>query len=316
MWWVLGVLCAAILAAVGDMVSDEIRGRLDRVPMWLARQACRTLPSPTREDRLEEWTAELAAILDRRGADTLPVTRLIVGIRFAAGLFTAAPRIRGRHRRTARPLRLVAGFLAVAASAVNVPLGNLVLLGLFVWLAWSIRRRPLLTRHDLLILLPMAAIALSSLIRFVTAVPMPLIVGVTTTSLLLIQPWFVVAHTARFGPVPGWLRGAAMLVAVVLIPLYAVMPRPLPSAAVIVLIAAVAVPTFIAGGRLLAMGRPALAAGAAVSLLGLAVLALGLPVVLGNSALMTPSRLFAVLAAVAVLRSARTAEPVTAVSPG
>jgi hypothetical protein len=313
LWWLLGVLCAAIAAAVGDMVNEEIRGRLDRVPMWLARQACRALPSPIRADRLEEWTAELAAILDRRGADKLPVTRLIVGIRFAVGLFAAVPRIHGRHRRAPRPLRAVAGFAAVAVAAVNVPLGNLVLLGLFAWLAWSIRRRWLPARHHLFVLLPMATIALSSLVQFVTLLPMA--VHAATTSLLLIQPWFVVAHTARYRPVPVWLRSTAVLVALILIPLYAMMPRPLSFEAVAGVVVAVTVPTFVAGAHLLAMGRPGLVVGAAVSLLGLAVLALGLPTLLANPALTTPSRLFAVLAAVAVLRSTRTAEPVTAVSP-
>jgi hypothetical protein len=86
-------LFAAALATVGtvlgDLVSAEVRHRLDRIPMQIVALAARRLPPLVREDRAQEWAAELAAILEQRGASKLPITRLVIGLRFAFGIWSS-----------------------------------------------------------------------------------------------------------------------------------------------------------------------------------------------------------------------------------
>ena len=88
LWGILGFLTAA---AIGDIFSEEIRGRLDRLPHALISLTARRLPPDVRDDLTEEWTAELHEIL--RGAEALPVTRLYRGTRYALGLLRVAPSI-------------------------------------------------------------------------------------------------------------------------------------------------------------------------------------------------------------------------------
>jgi hypothetical protein len=91
-WWLAGTAGALLVLAAGDLVSEEIRARLDRLPYGLLRLARRRLPAELRETvHDQEWAPELEHILRRAGA--LPVTRLIAGTRFALGLATRAPRI-------------------------------------------------------------------------------------------------------------------------------------------------------------------------------------------------------------------------------
>jgi hypothetical protein len=104
---VLGVLLAAastlLIVAVGDLVSEEVRSRLDRLPHVLLRLAAWRLPAELREDRLAEWTGELHQFL--RGTEALPVTRLVRGIRYAAGLLQVAPTVGGRLMPSAQAIR-------------------------------------------------------------------------------------------------------------------------------------------------------------------------------------------------------------------
>jgi hypothetical protein len=87
-----GVFAAGLVGAViGDLVSEEIRSRLDGFPRALVRLAARRLSAELREDRLNEWTGELNEFLN--GTEARPVTRLVRGIHYAAGLLYAAPRI-------------------------------------------------------------------------------------------------------------------------------------------------------------------------------------------------------------------------------
>ncbi|TQS44322.1 hypothetical protein [Cryptosporangium phraense] len=77
--------------ALGDLLSEEIRGRLDRLPFAVLRLAARRVPQPTRAERVREWEGELYEVL--RGAEALPVTRLWKGVRYSFGLVYAAPAI-------------------------------------------------------------------------------------------------------------------------------------------------------------------------------------------------------------------------------
>jgi hypothetical protein len=83
----IGVFGALVGAAVGDLASEEIRGRLDRLPHGVVRLAARLLPEQVRDDLRDEWAAELHEIL--RGAEALPVTRVARGVRYALGLLRA-----------------------------------------------------------------------------------------------------------------------------------------------------------------------------------------------------------------------------------
>jgi hypothetical protein len=67
-----------VLACVGNLVSEEVRGRLDRLPHALIALAARRAPADVRAELAEEWTAELHEIL--HGKQALPITRLVVGV--------------------------------------------------------------------------------------------------------------------------------------------------------------------------------------------------------------------------------------------
>jgi hypothetical protein len=89
---VVGLVVAVLLAAASDLVRAEIRGRLDRMPLALLAMAARRLPPEQYEAHyVKEWLPELDHVL--QGYQATPITRLILGIRFAGGLWLSAPRI-------------------------------------------------------------------------------------------------------------------------------------------------------------------------------------------------------------------------------
>lgn len=85
--------CSAVLCAVlGELISEEIRARLDRIPLALLAAAARRLPASQRDELYENsWLPELQHILS--GDEAVPITRLIHGTRYATGLWLAAPRV-------------------------------------------------------------------------------------------------------------------------------------------------------------------------------------------------------------------------------
>jgi hypothetical protein len=85
---ILGCLC---MTAVGDMVSEEVRDRLDHLPHAILRLAARRLPPAQRVTVYEdECMPELTYIL--KGDEARPVTRGgLAGSVLAAGM-------RGRRR--------------------------------------------------------------------------------------------------------------------------------------------------------------------------------------------------------------------------
>lgn len=81
-----------IMAAVGDMVSEEVRDRLDHLPHTVLRLAARRLDAGQRAAMYDdEWMPELTYIL--KGDEARPITRLYHGTRFALGIFFAAGQI-------------------------------------------------------------------------------------------------------------------------------------------------------------------------------------------------------------------------------
>jgi hypothetical protein len=85
----LSIAGAFVFGAVASTLNEEVRGRVDRLPYALIRLAGRRLPQTVRVELIDEWVAELDAILQR--AEALPLTRLLVGIRYALGLLRVAP---------------------------------------------------------------------------------------------------------------------------------------------------------------------------------------------------------------------------------
>lgn len=103
MRWILGVLAFLVLAVVGDLVSEEIRGWLDLIPRGILRLAAMQLDKAQRETIYEEeWLPELEFAL--KGDESRPIMRLIIGIWFAAGLVIAARRVARRVNRTPQTL--------------------------------------------------------------------------------------------------------------------------------------------------------------------------------------------------------------------
>jgi hypothetical protein len=108
--WALLVTAATLgLTALGDLISEEIRGWLDLAPRAILRLAAAQLPSVQRTMIYDdEWLPELCYVL--RGAEARPITRLIIGTKFAVGLLIAARGIaRTINRASLAPSALVVG---------------------------------------------------------------------------------------------------------------------------------------------------------------------------------------------------------------
>jgi transcriptional regulator with XRE-family HTH domain len=91
-WVVLGALGTLGLAAVGDLISEEFRDRLEYLPHAILRLAAHRLdPSKRVTVYVDEWIPELTYIL--KGDEARPVTRLYHGMRFAFGILVAVRRI-------------------------------------------------------------------------------------------------------------------------------------------------------------------------------------------------------------------------------
>ena len=95
-WGVVCLVGAFLFAALGDLVSEEIRGWLDLAPRAILRLAAARLDPELQESIYqEEWLPELIYVL--RGAESRPITRLVRGATFALGLLLAAPKIACSH---------------------------------------------------------------------------------------------------------------------------------------------------------------------------------------------------------------------------
>ena len=164
-------LAAVLITAVGELVSDEIRARLDRLPLTLLAAAARRLPPDQRGELYgQAWLPELRHIL--RGDQATPITRLIHGMRYALRLWLSVPQIRRElipgHASATLPKRMLQFVLAptyvVAINSAEMPLAvaviaytarhpswpaGLLTTGLTAYFAWSaiFGRRLLIKRH-------------------------------------------------------------------------------------------------------------------------------------------------------------------------
>ncbi len=101
-------------AVIGRMLQEEAVRRLSRIPFALISRASARLPRELREEVAAEWRAELDFAL--RGADGRPLTRLLRGIRYAAGLLMSAPAIADGLRGTSRRLLRIARAIGAAGA--------------------------------------------------------------------------------------------------------------------------------------------------------------------------------------------------------
>ena len=96
-WFVLatvaGFVAGIVVLCSYEMLSEELRDRVNDIPEWLIRCAGRRLSEDVRVQLVDEWTAELDAILDDHHAKLRPLTRLLIGIRYALGLLRAAGKV-------------------------------------------------------------------------------------------------------------------------------------------------------------------------------------------------------------------------------
>lgn len=124
------VLLAVLAAAFLDLLKDELRGQIERIPYGLLRMARARVPAELREPLYDrEWLPELRHILE--GSDRLPLTCLLRASRYALGLLGAAPGI-ARELESVRSvapapeprwadlrLELAVGAVAAVASIVS-----------------------------------------------------------------------------------------------------------------------------------------------------------------------------------------------------
>jgi hypothetical protein len=94
-WGVLSCIGALLLLAAGDTVSEELRGWLDLAPRAVLQLAATRLYPNQRKTIYEDvWLPELLYAL--RGKEARPISRLIIGMRFAIGILVYSGRI-GRY---------------------------------------------------------------------------------------------------------------------------------------------------------------------------------------------------------------------------
>jgi hypothetical protein len=119
LWGVLSLMVMFLGAALGDLVSQEIRGWLDRVPRAVLKLAALRLDPADREATYREvWRPDLDYYL--RGDESRPITRLIRGMAFSVSL---AWRVRSGDAPPPDPVSGtadIAGSSFIAATAVNV----------------------------------------------------------------------------------------------------------------------------------------------------------------------------------------------------
>jgi Z1 domain len=100
LWAVLAIFSGLGITVIGDMVSEEVRDRLDHIPHAILKLAAGRLDPGQRSFVYDdEWLPELDYIL--RGAEARPITRLITGTYYALGILITTHRIAPHLHRSA-----------------------------------------------------------------------------------------------------------------------------------------------------------------------------------------------------------------------
>ncbi|HSR26642.1 MAG TPA: hypothetical protein VLW53_24035 [Candidatus Eisenbacteria bacterium] len=127
----VAVVLAVLAAALLELLKDELRGQIERIPYALLALARQLVPPELRETlHGQEWLPELDHILTE--SDRLPITCLVQGTRYALGLVLAARTIAaeldgvraaapyGSPDRGSRvPIKLAVGAVAAAVSLLS-----------------------------------------------------------------------------------------------------------------------------------------------------------------------------------------------------
>ena len=110
----VSLLVLLLKAVTGRLLQEDAATRLGRIPFALIRLASARLPRELRDDAAAEWRAELDFVL--HGTQGEPITRLLRGIRYAAGLLMSAPAVADGLRGTARRLLRIARAVGAAGA--------------------------------------------------------------------------------------------------------------------------------------------------------------------------------------------------------
>jgi hypothetical protein len=112
------VLAGITTAVIGELLSEEIRDRLDQIPHAILRLAARRLDPAERATVYDdEWFPELTHILT--GDKARPITRLVSGTSWALGILLNTRRIVPHlHRSTPEHGDPAAAAASVAARSV------------------------------------------------------------------------------------------------------------------------------------------------------------------------------------------------------
>ncbi len=86
-----GFVLAILIVVVGDMFSEEIRTRLERLPHRLIDLSGLLVTAHLREEMVDEWHAELDFVLRRTNGR--PLTRLWRGTRYALSILGIVPNL-------------------------------------------------------------------------------------------------------------------------------------------------------------------------------------------------------------------------------
>jgi hypothetical protein len=92
-----------LFTALGDLVSEEVRGWLDLAPRMILRLAAARIDPESRDSIYRDvWLPDLFYLL--RGDESRPITRLFRGMTFAVGLLFSARKVQeaasGMNRQT------------------------------------------------------------------------------------------------------------------------------------------------------------------------------------------------------------------------
>lgn len=90
-WVGLGLLSGLVVAVAMSLLGDEVKGWIGRVPYAILWVASRRVPPSHRAVLHGEWVADLAGALQDRSER--PITRLLVGTRFAIGLVSGGRQV-------------------------------------------------------------------------------------------------------------------------------------------------------------------------------------------------------------------------------
>lgn len=113
------VVVGLTTAAVGELLSEEIRDRLDQIPHAVLRLAARPLDPAERATVYEdEWLPELTYVL--KGSEARPITRLFTGTRYAFGILLSGRRIT-RHLHRSIPEQADSAPGVLRESGMSIP---------------------------------------------------------------------------------------------------------------------------------------------------------------------------------------------------